>query len=208
MKRRPHLATLLLPLLLSACGGLLPQPEALDIYRLPAHAIATTTDHADVLAKIQLRIDLPQADGLLASRNIAVAPDDNRISIYHGARWNQPAPELVRDRLVRAFREAGRLHAVFGDAGGLPANFSLTGQLDAFQAEIHDAGTPVVVIGFNAILVSNSGREVIATRRFTVNEVAADGAVPAVVDAFGAATDQLAHDVVEWADTAMAQAAQ
>lgn len=194
-----------LPLLLSACGSLLPRSEPMDIYRLPA---VDNPAPAKVpgLGQLHLRVDTPHAAGMIASKRIVILPEGNEVSVYHGARWNQPAPQLLRDRLIAAFRDNGQLEAVFSDASGLHADYVLTGTLSAFQAENRDQQKPVVVIDYDAMLLRN-GSEVIAHHHFRLTTASAGSAVPAVVDTFGKACDTLAAKVTTWVYQEMSQAA-
>lgn len=193
-----RLGALLAPVFLIACSGLVPQPDPLDIYRLPTGAAVAPDAGASDLPDLALRIDLPQAGGILAGRRIAVMPADHRVSIYAGARWGQPVPELLRDRLIDAFRASGHLQAAFNGNSGLPADYILSSTLDDFQAEYHGGDTPTIVVTLNAMLIHAVDSKVIDTRRFHVEVATADSAVPAVVTTFGEAGDQLAGAVMQW----------
>lgn len=208
MTCRSRLIALTLPLpllLLTACGGLLPRAEPLDTYRLPTTSSATT-EASNIGENLQLRVDTPLAAGLVASKRIVVLPAGNEVSVYHGARWNQPAPQLLRDRLIQAFRESGQLHAVFSDDSGLHADYVLAGTLDAFQAENRNGSQPLVVIDYDAMLLHN-GNDVVATRHFHIAVSSTSSAIPAVVDTFGKAADSLAAKLTSWVYQEMSQAA-
>lgn len=197
----------LLSLSLSACGSLLPRPEALDVYALPTTTMPSQGVAAKALGSLQLRVETPQAAGLVASKRIVIIPDGMRLNVYAGARWDQAAPQMLRDSTVQAFRDSGRLHAVLSDDSNLHADYILSATLDAFQAEKRDQGSVDVVVRYNAMLVRGRNREVIATRQFTIHQPAEGRAVPSVVQAFGQATDQLNTQLVEWVLGQMATAA-
>lgn len=182
-------------LLLGACA-ILPKTEPLTIYRLPT-ALAHPTADATPLAW-SLRIDTPHASTLLDSDRLTVLPDGDRITTYQGARWSGRVPVLLRDRLFDTFQAAGRIHALSADDSNLQADFELAGNLRAFQSEYQD-GRPVVVIRYDAQLVRTGAQRIVAARRFDVR-VPVDGkAVAQVVQAFGAASDRLATEVMPWA---------
>ena len=205
MSFSPRWTVFVLPLLLSACGGLLPRSEPLNIYRLPGvpnPAPAT----APAVGKLQLRVDTPHAAGLVASKRIVILPQGNQVSVYHGARWNQPAPQMLRDRLIAAFRDNGQLKAVFSDDSGLHADYVLAGTLNAFQAENRDDQKPVVVIDYDAMLLRH-GSEVIAHHHFRLVTASPGSAIPVVVDTFGKAADTLAAKVTGWAYREIAKSA-
>lgn len=200
MRQHRAWTALLLPLLLSACSSLLPQSEPLDIYRLPvAHNTAVAASDTSPAPSIELRVKTPQASGMLDSKRIVVVPAGDRISVYHGARWNQPTPQLLRDRIIQAFRDTGRLHAVFSDDNSIHADYTLSGTLDAFQAEYRGEKTPSVVISFNALLIRNIDQKVVATHHINIINRTEDTAIPTVVDALGEATDQLNAKLTSWA---------
>ncbi len=205
MSIRPRWIAFALPVLLTACGGLLPRAEPLDIYRLPAVANPAPTT-APGVGQLQLRVDTPHAAGLIASKRIVIFPEGNEVSVYHGARWNQSAPQLLRDRLIASFRDNGQLKAVFSDDSGLHADFVLTGTLNAFQAENRQQQKPVVVIDYDAMLLRN-GSEVIAHHHFRLTIASSGSAIPAVVNTFGKASDQLAAKLTRWVCQEMAEAA-
>lgn len=183
---------------LTACSGLIPHAEPVDIYRLPSSAALDTQTPTKPATDTQLRVDTPRASGLLAGKRIVIVPDDSRISVYHGARWNQPAPELLRDRIIQAFRDSGRLHAVLDNDSSLHVDYTLTGTLRAFQAENRGQKTPSVVISYDAILVRNTNQDIMATHQITIVRPTTSTAIPAVVDALGKATDQLDAKLTQW----------
>lgn len=188
-----------LALLTASCSALIPHAEPVDIYRLPASAaLEAPPAPAKSASNTQLRVDTPQASGLLAGKRIVIIPDDSRISVYHGARWDQPAPQLLRDRIIQAFRDTGRLHAVLDDDSRLHADYTLSGTLQAFQAESRRKATPSVVISYDAMLVRNSGHDIIATHRIDIVRPTTSAAIPAVVDALGKATDEMDAQLTHW----------
>ena len=188
------LATLGAALLLPACT-ILPKAEPLDVYLLPASAAVPAT--ATQVAPWALRIARPAAGVHLSGQRIAVVPEDNRVSVYKGAGWSDPAPVLVRNRLLDAFRVDGRVAALSSDDRQLQADFELDSDLRAFQSEYRD-GRAEAVLRLDARLVHTATRRIVASRSFALRAPATDTAVPAVVQAFGAAADRLAAEVVEW----------
>ena len=180
---------------LAACS-ILPANESPDIYVLPPGHAAPATNNAPQLPW-QLRVDTPEATGMLAGSGIVVMPEPGKITVYKGAQWNDPAPVLLRERLVDAFLATHRLPAVTTESDALSADFILSGDLRAFQSEYRN-GAPVVVIRFDAQLRRGSSRDVLAARSFEVTATPSGVAVPQVVQAFGDACDQLSAQVVEW----------
>ena len=192
MSRLRLLATLLLIGSLSACS-ILPKSQVLSIYRLPASSLP---NHA-VSADWALRVNKPYSSQLLDSTRSAVLPPGDQISAYQGVRWSDRAPLLLRDRLIDAFLDDGRLKAVSSDDSRLQADLELDGDLRAFHSEYQN-GRPAARILFEARLVESGSLRILASRRFEVSQAARDTSVPAVVNAFGQASDQLAREVLEW----------
>ena len=181
-------------LLLPACA-ILPKAEPLDVYLLPATAPVSAS--ATQAAPWSLRIARPAAGVHLSGQRIVVVPEDNRVSVYTGAGWSDPAPVLVRNRLLDAFRADGRVAGLSSDDKQLQADFELDSDLRAFQSEYRD-GRPEAVVRLDARLVHTATRRIVASRSFALRAPATDTAVPVVVQAFGAAADRLAAEVVEW----------
>jgi cholesterol transport system auxiliary component len=181
--------------LLGACS-ILPPNESPDVYVLPHAAQTSSASNGSQLAW-QLRVDTPEATGMLSGNGIVVMPEPGKVTVYKGAQWSDPAPVLLRERLVDAFLASHRLPAVTTESDALNADFVLSGDLRAFQSEYRN-GSPMVTVRFDAQLRRGGSREVLAARSFEVTATPSGVAVPEVVQAFGQACDQLSAQVVEW----------
>lgn len=184
-------------LALTACS-ILPKSDPLAVYRLPPlaspHAASTGTPYR------ALRIATPAASRSIDSERILVLPEGDVVKSYAGVRWSDPAPQLLRDRLLDAFQADGRFPRLSGDNANIAAEVELDGALNAFQTEYRN-GAPSVVIVYEARLVDTATRQQLAARRFAVVEAVAGSKVPEVVSAFGSASARLANEVVAWAAT-------
>ncbi|HET9834912.1 MAG TPA: ABC-type transport auxiliary lipoprotein family protein [Rhodanobacteraceae bacterium] len=180
---------------LASCS-ILPPRETPDIYVLPQAAQAPSGNNGPQL-NWQLRVNTPEATGMLSGDGIVVMPQPGKVALYEGAQWSDAAPVLLRERLVDAFLATHRLPVVTSEADSLSADFVLGGDLRAFQSEYRN-GSPVVVIRFDAQLRRGGSRQVLAARSFEVTATPSGVAVPEVVQAFGQASDQLSAQVVEW----------
>ena len=191
-------AVLCAAVLLPACS-VLPEAEPLDVYVLPVtgDASATAVPAAAGAQAWSLRVVRPAAGVHLAGQRIVVMPEDNRVSVYQGAGWSDPAPVLVRDRVLEAFRADGRVGALSSDERQLHADFELDSDLRAFQSE-YRGGRPEAVLRLDARLVHTASRRIVASRTFEQRQPTEDLAVPAVVQAFGTAADRLSAAVVDW----------
>lgn len=193
MKRAYSLIAPLALALLSACS-ILPKADPFDVYRL------SSAQTAGPVAPVSwsLRVVKPQASEFLDSPRIAVVPQGDVISNYANARWSDPTPVLLRNRLLDGFQRDGRVTLLSTDDTHVQADYELGGQLQAFQSEYH-ASAVEVVIRLDARLVRASDQRIVASQRFEVRQAVADRQVPAVVAAFGQATDTLGKRVVQWA---------
>ncbi|MBB3330890.1 cholesterol transport system auxiliary component [Halomonas campaniensis] len=191
MIRTALIAALLLAL--PACS-ILPERAPLQIHVLPVTP-AEPSSHAAIDAT--LRVEAPEANALLSGSRILVMPTPNRMSVYEGARWSDPTPTLLRDRVIEAFLQAGYLTAVLDESGRLETDVALASDLRAFHSEYVE-GRPEVVIRLDARLEDEAQRRLLASRRFEVREPSEGVPVEAVVEAFGRAADRLAQALVEW----------
>ncbi|AZF08334.1 Membrane lipoprotein lipid attachment site containing protein [Pseudomonas sp. R2-37-08W] len=178
--------------LMSACS-ILPKPDPSDVYRLAS--AQPVSQGAPV--SWSLRVTKPQTSEFLDSPRIAVVPNGDLISSYANSRWSDPAPVLLRNRLLDGFQRDGRVTLLSTDETNLQADYELGGQLQAFQSEYHGAAVEVV-IRLDARLVRGSDQRIIASRRFEVRQPVSDTQVPAVVAGFGQAGDRLNRQVVDW----------
>lgn len=192
MKRAYHMIVPIALALVSACS-ILPKPDPSDVYRLAS--AQPTTQGTPV--SWSLRVTKPQTSEFLDSPRIAVVPDGNLISNYANSRWSDPAPVLLRNRLLDGFQRDGRVTLLSTDETNLQADYELGGQLQAFQSEYRGKAVEVV-IRLDARLVRGRDQRIIASRRFEVRQPVSDAKVPAVVAAFGQAGDQLNKQVVDW----------
>ena len=192
MKRAYQLIVPVALALVSACS-ILPKPDPSDVYRL---AGSQTASQGSPVAW-SLRLTKPQSSEFLDSPRIAVVPNGDLISSYANARWSDPSPVLLRNRLLDGFQRDGRVTLLSTDDTNLQADYELGGQLQAFQSEYRGSAVEVV-IRLDARLVRGSDQRIIASRRFEVRQPVSETQVPAVVAGFGLAGDQLNKQVVEW----------
>ncbi|MBB6289561.1 MULTISPECIES: LPS assembly lipoprotein LptE [unclassified Pseudomonas] len=192
MKRAYQMIAPVALALISACS-ILPKADPSDVYRLPSAQAA----NQGAPVSWSLRLAKPQTSEFLDSPRIAVVPNGDLISSYANSRWSDPAPVLLRNRLMDGFQRDGRVTLLSTDDTNLQADYELGGQLQAFQSEYRGSAVEVV-IRLDARLVRGSDQRIIASRRFEVHQAVTDTKVPAVVAGFGLAGDQLNRQVMEW----------
>ncbi|PMY63334.1 MULTISPECIES: ABC-type transport auxiliary lipoprotein family protein [Pseudomonas] len=181
---------------LSGACSILPQADPVDIYRLPAAQSATAQPQGHV-QPWSLRLTKPLASDALNSARIAVIPQGDVISSYKDARWSDPAPVLLRNRLLDGFLADGRVQLLGTDDSDVQTDLELGGNLQAFQSE-YQGKAVAVVIRLDARLVRGYDQKILASQRFEVRQPLNDTKVPAVVAGFGQAGDALNRQVVEW----------
>lgn len=179
----------------SACS-ILPEAQVQDSYRLPVSRLLPAAAQP-VPVDISLQVSTPHNGHLLDSQRILVIRRDNQINVYKGVQWSEPAPVLVRDRILDAFRTDGRIKSVGNDAASVMSDIELHSDLRGFHVEYRD-NRPIVHVQLDASLVATAVRRIIATHSFSIELPAKGEQVPDIVEAFGAATDQLAQAVVDW----------
>jgi len=196
--RALHILCVLCVLPFAACT-ILPAPEPVDIYLLPASDSAPTS--ADKASRPwSLRIARPDSNGQLLGQRILVILEPNRVSVYKGANWHEPAALLMRNRLFGAFRTDGRVSALSIEEMRTFADYELGSELGAFHSEYQqDNKPPEVVIKLDTRLIDTTSRRIVASRAFETREAAEDSSIPAVVAAFGRAADRLSAELVSWA---------
>ncbi len=191
-----HLTLLASFMVLSACS-ILPKSEPSDVYRLPSAQSSASASHG-APQRWSLRLSKPQTSEALNSPKIAVIPQGDLISSYKASRWSDPAPVLLRNRLLDGFQRDGRVTLLSTDDSNFQADLELGGSLQAFQTEYQGTNASVVV-RLDALLVRGYDQRILASRRFEVRQPLSDAQVPAVVAGFGQASDQLTAQVVSWA---------
>ncbi|MEB7885726.1 ABC-type transport auxiliary lipoprotein family protein [Serratia fonticola] len=179
---------------LAACTILPPSPVQ-QVFLLPA--LPTAVDGGQA-SKQTVRIVQPNSNQFLNGTRIAVQPQGSEITSFSGSRWSDPAPLLLRNRLIQEFRTNGHFRSVSSDDDNLQADLELGGDLVSFQG-VYNGQQGEVVIRFDARLVRTSDREAIANRSFVVREPIHGTSMDNVVQAFGLASDKLAAQTLAWA---------
>ncbi|HHQ6630035.1 TPA: ABC-type transport auxiliary lipoprotein family protein [Serratia fonticola] len=179
---------------LAACTILPPSPVQ-QVFLLPA--LPTAVDGGPA-SKQTVRIVQSNSNQFLNGTRIAVQPQGSEITSFSGSRWSDPAPLLLRNRLIQEFRTNGHFRSVSSDDDNLQADLELGGDLVSFQG-VYNGQQGEVVIRFDARLVRTSDREAIANRSFVVREPIHGTSMDNVVQAFGLASDKLAAQTLAWA---------
>jgi|TARA_R110000796_G_scaffold200040_1_gene316141 cholesterol transport system auxiliary component len=143
----------------------------------------------------RLAVAAPQAGHLLSSNRILVYPEGNIVNVYEGARWQENASALLQSRLITGLQQS-RLFASVG-SDSLPSELLLLSELRHFQSD-YATRPPTVKVQLDVQLVSTQNHASIATQSFTTSAQSISTDIPDVVDAFGAASDELTEQLVNW----------
>ena len=189
--------TMTLVLGLSACS-VLPKAAPMVTYKLPDYHIAQAESTPRAVPGPGRCASTPESSRVLDSERLFIAQPDGRLSAWQGVRWADPAPVLLRDRIVEAFMRDGRSTSVITDSTPMSADMELRSTLRAFQLEYR--GTEAIAaVRLDVQLVDPAKRTAIASRRFEAIQATGSKREADVVSAFGVATDILAGQIVEWA---------
>ncbi|MBQ7248728.1 MAG: membrane integrity-associated transporter subunit PqiC [Deltaproteobacteria bacterium] len=187
-------ATILVAVAVSGCSLLSSAPPQ-TVYRLPAATIAAY--HGSKI-NTSLCVMAPKANGALGRSRILVAPDEQQISAYPDVRWNTFMPVLVRDYVLEAFINDGRISQLSSEEDLLRPDVLLGGALRAFQVEYHASMPPQATVCFDARLVDPVTRKIIASRRFMARDAVRGEAMDEIVASFGRAANTVAQELVNW----------
>ena len=203
---RRRVATLLLTLALAGCsGGLLPAPPPPPkLYRLSP---AASVPPVGVPIKAQILVGGVDAPGALDTARIALSPSATRLEYFADAEWTDRAPVLIDNLLLDTLVHAGRFSRVAQRSLALRADYVVLGALDHFEAD-YGAGTPPQVrVTLDLRLLRMPDGDILAQRQFAAAVPAAQNTVPAVVEAFDAASHRALHDVPTWVAASLPRSA-
>jgi|SRR5690554_1497409 len=188
---------LALTLGLATSCTVLPERGPVDLYQLPPSSL---TANNGVTLQGALRLSRPATSDALGGSRVLILTEDHSFQAFPEARWAAPIPQLWRDWLLDAFWRDGRVTELSSSGDSLHATLELSGMLRAMHVEYIN-GQPHGVIRYDAQLVDVRTRSIVASRRFEATQRTTDDSVPAAVRAIGAASDQLAADLIGWTVT-------
>lgn len=181
-------------LLLGVTGGLLAacvQPEAPQdrFYRVSADV--PQSGSANPALRGVLRVERPDADGLLAGRSIVYtfAEPDAPLQEYGYDYWDRPPSLMLRDELFRCLEGGGVADLVVTEQTRVDAEYSLIGQLIRFERI--ESQPPRAVVEIRLGLRDNVEDELLIWTIYAAAKDAADDTMPASAAAFGAAVSEI-----------------
>lgn len=187
MRARMSPLALLLPLVLTGCGGVFDSKIAAPqtyVLRLPEQQATAAEAGAGTL-----RVQRPEAGPGLDSNRIVLLRTDRRFDYYAASLWAAPAPDVVESVVVQALRGAGSFSAVFDDASPYAPDYELRVTLRRFEADYTSGGAaPNVHVVLDCTVGRPRDRRLLATFTAQGSARAAEDRLGAVVAAFEAAS--------------------
>ena len=194
-QRALPLLAIVIAFALPGCN-LVPERTPVTLYELPAQALDPAA-HGSSWNGTALRLATPDASGLLDGARILVVPMPNQPQVYAGVRWADTMPQLIRNRLLDAFQDDGRIPSLVHADSNVSADVELLSDLRSFHSRYRN-GLPEATLRLDVRLIDTRSQRLLASRRFTQNQPVGSESIDAVVDAFGMAADRLARELVDW----------
>lgn len=164
-----------------------------DIYTLSApQAFGTSLGKT----RAQILIPVPRAVAALNTDNIAVVSGATKISYFADASWSDRVPKLFQAKVVEAFENTGRVHAVGLPGEGLLIDYQLATDIRAFQLDVN--GARVAMVEFSAKIINDRNGRVVAAQTFQAQAPAASDTADAAVTAMNRALETALGDLISW----------
>lgn len=202
---RRALALLAATWLCTACFGSVFKSdiEPPDRYRL-AGPVAAAGGEALPLA---ISVARPGAASSLDTERIAVVKPDHGFDYLAGARWADPAPQMLQQLLVAALAVDGRFATAVAAPSHVPTDLLLDVELGHFEAVYASVDTPPRIrVELHANLVDVRKGVRVASFEAGAEASAARNDQRAVVAAFEQATDEAVQTVAQRVRAAVAAA--
>ena len=187
---------ILMPVALSACVSLLPDPEPADaVYRLTSPDLAVIADPGAVV----MRVDRPIASTVLSARDIIISRDDRELVTAGGARWAENIPFLIQQSVLDEMRQRKSIIGVEPTAGAR-ADFRISLAVRNFEVTFDegDANPPLAIVHYGVTVANASTRALNDTFDVRKTVRAKEARVSSLVEATDSANAQAVSDIVDW----------
>lgn len=201
LKHTRHFLTLLAVTLLTACGSILPSASEVTSYQLTMQPI----DAQSEAIATSLRINRPNASGLLTTPRLLVSPDGQTLNLYKGAQWHEATPILIRNHFLDSFISANIVQFVSSDDKPLlNAKYELDSDLRRYQVTQIE-GQYYVDLQLIVRLIDSKQKRILASKRFTQQQTVTSMLSEQLVKDYAQAQQQLSLEVITWAKTQLNQ---
>jgi cholesterol transport system auxiliary component len=180
--------------LCTACVGsaLRSDAEAPDRYRLEGPA----AEPGGAALPLAITVARPRSPMSLDTDRIAVTVPGLRFDYLAGARWADPAPQMLQQLLVDELARGGRFATAVAAPSRVPTDLMLDVEIGRFDAAYAKLGAPpTVVVELGVNLVDTRSGRIMTSFRVAATAGAARNDRGSVVAAFEQATDQALRDV-------------
>jgi phospholipid/cholesterol/gamma-HCH transport system substrate-binding protein len=179
-----------------AGGGPAEKPK--PIYDL---TLAKTESVTPSVSQSSIVVMLPTAAVVLQTQRILARSQDGEITQSGNAEWSDSLPNLIQEKLIQSFGNAGFLASVIPPIDQFTPKYRLATDLRSFA--IISNPDPAADIEFAVTIISKDGH-IIGAKLFH-SIVATKGTdTPAIVAAFNQAFDQAAAELVSWTTKTLA----
>lgn len=181
--------------LASAGCGILPEKSETTIYspqsaRVPNAAWPATRDRLVVVR--------PSAHKLLDSSRILVRPVPGEVQVYAGAIWEQPAPDMLQDAVVRLIEDSSKTGGVMRRGAGIAGEYALTMDIRRFDADYAGQASPAAILEVSVTLLRNGQNTIAEQHVFRAATPASSAAIKDVVHAFEQSLNTVSTDIAGW----------
>lgn len=192
---------LLLPLLLTGCISVFPDPPA------PSKRVVLTPSfkmtRRGPKVPWQLMIEKPLATEVLSSSRLAVARYDTQgiksMDSIAGIEWQDRLPRMLQEKMVAAFESSGRITGVGQAEENFRAPYSLQLDIRHFEVEVWETDRKArAFIELSAKIISAKTQKVEAQKTFLRYGPARSHSLKAFLEAYESALDLLLGDIVQW----------
>ena len=189
-----RILVLMIVALLPACGALTSASQTLDVYELRApEPIAASSRRSTV----ELVVEEPNASGALDTDRILIRPTPVQAQYLPGARWADPAPQMVQTLLLRSLTASGAFQSVGRRPIGSIGDFAVLTELSDFGA-VPVGDQAQVNIRMSVRLVRERDATVVATGNFGASAMAGGTGTDEIVAAFDRALGDLLAAIIPW----------
>jgi len=199
MIKPAKILAVLLPIVLSACVSILPDPEPADaIYRLSSTGEAVTANANAVV----MRVDRPIASTVLAGRDIVISREDRELVTAGGARWAEAIPVLIQQSVLDEIRQRKTIVGVEPTAGAR-ADFRMSLAVRNFEVTFDEGNDnpPLAIVQYSVTVSNASTRKLNSTYSVRKTMRANEARVSSIVEATDKANSQAVGDIVDWLET-------
>ncbi len=191
-----RIATLLAVACLStACVGsvLRSDADAPARYRLDGPAV----EPAGTTLPLAITVARPRSPLSLDTDRIAVTTPGFGFDYLAGARWADPAPQMLQQILVDALARDARFATAVAAPSRVPTDLMLDVEIVRFEAAYANVGAPpTVMVEFSVNLVNVRSSRLVTSFRIAATAVSASDDRGSVVAAFEQATDQALRETI------------